>query len=220
MNMNPKMKQNMRPNDPHCIGLILDGGHGTRKYTKGKHSPDRSLYEGEWAREIVSRLSVDLKAIGFDVRILVPEDNDIRLSERVRRANKIMSENPDKKWYYISIHCNAAGSQGMWMDARGWCVYVSNGASAESRELAQTMYQVANEYGLRGNRSVPKERYWQANFTVITDTWMPAILTENMFQDNRQDCEFLKSEKGKQTILNLHTIGICRFFGIPHSVRN
>lgn len=200
-------------------GILLDNGHGTRRHTAGKHSPDRSLYEGEWAREIVSRLHSELCKLGFDARIIVPEESDIALRTRVARANRIMKENPGRRWLYVSVHINAAGNGDKWYDASGVSVYVSNGASQESRELAQTFYGIAEKLGLKGNRSVPKERYWRANFTVITETKMPAILTENMFQDNREDCEWLKSEKGKDTIVSLHVAALCQHCCIPYVLK-
>lgn len=200
-------------------GILLDNGHGTRKHTVGKHSPDLSLYEGEWAREIVSKLHPILKELGFDSRILIPEVSDIALRERVSRANKIMASNPNTKWLYISIHINAAGRGDKWYEASGWSVYISNGASKESKKLAQTIYSIAEDFGLKGNRSVPPERYWQANFTVLTETKMPAILTENLFQDNRKECEWLKSEEGKETIVNLHLAAICKHCGVPFTYK-
>jgi N-acetylmuramoyl-L-alanine amidase len=43
------------------------------------------------------------------------------------------------------------------------------------------------------------------------DTKCPAVLTENLFQDNKKDVEFLLSEKGKETIVNLHVEGIINY---------
>ena len=203
--------------NPADVILIFDNGHGTRQYTKGKHSPDFTLFEGEWAREIVRKLSDAMTDLGFDCRIIVPEDQDISLSERCRRANKIVKDNPKKKCYYISVHINAAGGDGKWHDATGLSIYVSKKSSDTSKKLAQTLYQAGVEFGLKGNRSVPKERYWQANFTVITNTVCPAVLTENLFQDNKKECEFLKTDEGKDTIVNYHVLGLCRFFGLPAS---
>ena len=40
------------------------------------------------------------------------------------------------------------------------------------------------------------------------DTNCPAVLTENMFQDNKEDVDFLLSEEGKQMITYIHVNGI------------
>ena len=206
--------------------LLFDFGHGTREYTKNsKHSPGYTiidgkkvydLYEGEWTREVGRRIVDAMTTLGVDCRIIVPEDLDISLTERCKRANKIIKDNPDAQCLFISVHINAASSDGQWHDASGWTVWVSKAnASANSKKLANDLYDVAEAMGLKGNRSVPKERYWTANFTVLHDTNCPAVLTENLFQDNRKEVTFLNSEEGKEKLVNLHVAGLCKFMGIP-----
>ena len=51
--------------------FIFDFGHGTRKYTKGKRSPDESLFEGEWNREVGMMIVQALKELGIDCRVIV-----------------------------------------------------------------------------------------------------------------------------------------------------
>lgn len=68
--------------------------------------------------------------------------------------------------------------------------------------------------GLRGNRSIPKEHYWQANFYVVKNTACPAVLTENLFQDNHDDVDFLASPEGKAKIVELHRTCIAKHFGL------
>jgi N-acetylmuramoyl-L-alanine amidase len=45
---------------------------------------------------------------------------------------------------------------------------------------------------------------YEQDFTLLYKSWCPAILTENLFQDNKKDCEFLMSEKGRQAITQIH----------------
>ena len=205
--------------NPADVILIFDPGHGTRNYTAGKHSPDKSLYEGEWAREMVQRMMSACSEVGLKCVNIVPEVEDIPLMTRVGRANKIVSDNPKKKCYYLSIHINAAGQGDKWYGASGWSVYVAKNASVNSKELAKNLYETAYDFGLYGNRSIPKEKYWQANYTVIYATKCPAILSENLFQDNRVEVEYLKTEVGKETITNIHLIGICKTIGLQYSLK-
>ena len=198
--------------------LMFDPGHGTREFTAGKHSPDKTLFEGEWAREMVPRIIKACEELGIRCINLVPEREDIPRMTRVARAHKIMKDNPGKQCYYISIHINAAGHGDKWYGASGFAVYVSKNASDKSKELAKNIYDTAYDFGLYGNRSIPKEHYWQANYDVIYYTKCPAILTENLFQDNRVEVEYLKSEKGKEAICNYHLIGICKTIGIPYGL--
>ena len=55
------------------------------------------------------------------------------------------------------------------------------------------------------------DRDYEQNFTVIYGSNMPAVLTENLFQDNVHDVEFLLSEEGKEAIVELHRRGILYF---------
>lgn len=185
------------------IYVILDNGHGSD--TPGKCSPDKRLYEWSWNRDIVSRISARLNELNIPNEILVTEDFDVPLSERVKRVNKmsLMAKKQGLEPILISIHINAAGNSG-WKSANGWSVWVSNNASIKSREFAQILYAEAEELGLKGNRSTPKERYWTSNFYILKNTNCPAVLTENMFQDNKDDVEFLLSEEGKNKITELH----------------
>ena len=189
--------------------VCLESGHG--RDVAGKRSPDGSLLEWEWAREIKYRLAESLEnnkiALCFDVN---PENTEPGLTVRANRANAVWEKN-DKKAIFVSIHINAAGNGSQWTNARGWSVFVSPNASKNSKELAQTLYCEAEKLGLKGNRSVPKEKYWIGNFTVLNKTKCPAVLTENMFQDNKDDVEYLLSEKGKEEIVMLHVEGIRKF---------
>ena len=185
------------------IYVILDNGHGVD--TPGKCSPDKRLYEWSWNRDIVKRISAKLNELNIPNEILVTEDFDVSLNERVKRANKmsLMAKKQGLEPILISIHINASGNGG-WKSANGWSVWVSNNASIKSREFAQILYTEAEELGLKGNRSTPKERYWTSNFYILKNTNCPAVLTENMFQDNKDDVEFLLSEEGKNKITELH----------------
>lgn len=191
--------------------VILDNGHGEN--TKGKCSPDKRLLEWEWTREISSRLHNLLVMNGLDTILLVPEDKDISLTERVKREKKITKEakKAGKETCLISIHVNAAGGDGKWKTAKGWTGWIAQEASEKSKELAQLLYAQAEEFGLQGNRCVPSTKYWTANFTITTNSSCPAVLTENLFQDNKEEVDFLLSEEGKQIIIDLHYNAIKKY---------
>ena len=191
--------------------VILDAGHGIN--TPGKCSPDKSLYEWQFNREIVAMLCERLYGLeNIQTVILVPEENDVPLKERVRRVNTIVHDAKiaGKECLLISVHINASG-HGTWNKARGWSVWVSNNASEKSKQFAQIAYQQAKLLDLCGNRVVPKENYWTSNFYILKNTPCPAVLTENMFQDNKEDVAFLKSEEGKEKIVELHVNAIKKY---------
>ena len=191
--------------------VILDAGHG--KDTPGKCSPDKSLYEWQWNREIVAMLCTRLYGIeNIQTVILVPEEHDVPLKERVRRVNTIYHDAKiaGKEVLLISVHINASG-HGTWNKASGWSVWVSNNASDKSKQFAKIAYEQAKLLDLCGNRVVPKENYWTSNFYILKNTPCPAVLTENMFQDNKEDVAFLKSDDGKEKIVQLHFNAIKKY---------
>ena len=202
--------------DPKNVIILLDAGHGSN--TPGKCSPDKSLYEWKWTRELANIIKPQLDALGFDCRIIVPEEIDVPLSTRVARVNKIWTENGKNKTgkyvFLISLHINAAGNNNKWLSANGWTVWVSNNASKDSKTLAQSLYSEADAMGLKGDRYVPKERYWCANYYILKNTKCPAVLTENMFQDNKEDVKFLLSKNGPDKLSKVHINGITKFLSM------
>lgn len=189
--------------------VIIDNGHGAE--TPGKCSPDRRIREWSYTREIAQRLEAALKAKGIPAVRIVKEEKDISLKERTRRANAIYKE--DRSSILISIHLNAAGNKGQWMAARGFEAIVSIiNASGNSRRLARELVKQAKAVGLNGNRAIPVEGYWSQNLAICRDTHMPAVLTENLYQDNWQDVAYLLSEAGKQAIVDLHVEAIRKYY--------
>lgn len=190
---------------------LIDNGHG--KNTKGKCSPDKSIYEWEYTREIACRLYERLLIEGIEAILITPEEKDISLTERVRREKKFTKEakKAGKETCFISLHLNAAGGDSKWKTARGFTVWIAQEASTDSKTLAQLLYAEAEAKELQGDRCVPKTKYWTANYTVCTDTSCPAVLTENLFQDNKDDVAYLLTEEGKEAIVDLHLQAIKKY---------
>lgn len=191
--------------------IILDNGHGSN--TNGKQSPDGKLMEYAYSREIVQRVYTSLKDLGYNPYILVPETTDIPLNIRVKRVNQLCNTN-NKKALLISIHCNAAGSDGKWHSARGWSVFISQNASSNSRRLADCLRKEADIQGLKVRLQYADKSYWVQSLAICRDTNCPAVLTENLFQDNEEDVKFLLSEEGKKKITELHVKGIIDYLNI------
>ncbi len=188
--------------------VILGTAHS--KSTPGKRSPDGSLLEYAYSREICKRIKSALSAKGINCVIDIEGNEEWSLQNRVNIVNKYCQQYGSKNCVYVSVHVNAAGN-GKWMTARGWAVYVSPNASQNSKKLAQLLHSEAMKRNLKGNRSTPFNKYWVSNLYVLKNTKCPAVLTENLFQDNQEDVKFLLSEVGKQSITNLHVEGICNY---------
>ena len=186
--------------------ILIDNGHGVE--TAGKRSPDGSLREFSYAREIARRIVQTLRNEGLDAEQIVTEENDISLKERCQRVNAVCRAVGSKNVLLVSVHCNAAGADGKWHCARGFSAHVSLNASEKSKALALCLIQAAEDNGLRVRKYSPQQPFITQNLAMCRDTLCPAVLTENLFQDNKEDVAFLLSEEGKQAITALHVSGI------------
>ena len=186
--------------------ILIDNGHGWN--TPGKCSPDKSLREYKWNREIAKLIHAELIRKGFNAQLIVPEDNDITLGERCRRANNIWRDT-GKNAILVSIHVNAAGN-GDWKTACGWSAYTSRGKT-KADTLATYLYNHAkkNMPGMKMREDwSDKDPDIEADFYILKHTNCPAVLTENFFMDNKEDLAFIMSDEGKQKIVKMHVDGI------------
>lgn len=190
--------------------IAIDNGHG--KDMKGaKQSPDGTLKEGVYVREIAKCVVKELTNKGYEAFLVVPEDDDIKLSIRCTRVNRECQKYGASNCLCVSIHCNAAGSDGKWHTANGWSVFIAPNASNNSKRLANCLYDVAQSKGLNMRKPTPNQKYWVQSLAMCRDTKCPAVLTENLFQDNKEDVAYLLSDEGKQTIVDIHVQGIINY---------
>ena len=189
--------------------ILIDNGHGEN--TAGKRSPDGRLREYKYAREIAAEVVKRLKTMDYNAQQLVTEENDISLGTRCKRVNDICKHFGASNVLVVSVHCNAAGADGKWHDARGWQACVSLNASAKSKQLASYLFDAAQAEGLKMRSPKPGQKWWAQNLAICRDTNCPAVLTENLFQDNLADVEYLLSDEGREAIVNLHVNGIINY---------
>lgn len=214
------------------IIVLIDNGHGID--SAGKHSPDYSLMEWEYTREIAAYVIAELRDLGIDAHYLVQETWDVALSERARRVNMMCDKYGDDNVLLVSIHVDAAGGDGKWHEAGGWSCFTTKGKT-KSDQVAELFYDSAEvhlaeykEYfaelkrkGVYGVKQRPirtdtsdGDRDREENFTILYKTKCPAVLTENLFQDNKADVAYLLSDKGKKSIIDLHVAAIRRYLNV------
>lgn len=192
--------------------ILLDNGHGDN--TPGKRSPDGLLREYAYTREIAALVAAKLRKEGYDAELLVPELYDVKLLERVHRANVKCQTYGASNVLLVSIHCNSAGSGKEWMNGRGWEAWTSVGQS-EGDKLAECLYESALEIFAPGTKI---RSDWgdgdsdkESQFTILSKTLCPAVLTENFFMDNKDDMDYLLSDDGKEAIVRCHVEGIKKY---------
>ncbi len=200
--------------------ILIDNGHGIQ--TKGKRSPDGTLLEYAYTRELARQIVTILKSRGYDSELLVPEDDDIPLSERVRRINAHCQALGKSNVFLISLHLNAAGDGTKWLNATGWSCYTCKGQT-ESDRLADSLYKAAEQIlknqVIRTDYARDGDPDWEENFYILRHSLCPAVLTENFFMDSLQDRSILLSKTGKDGVIDTHVQGILNyisfFFAIP-----
>lgn len=128
--------------------ILIDNGRGVD--TPGKRSPDGILREYAWNRKIANRIVTALTDLGCDARLLVPEQEDISLSERCRRMNDISGTIGTHNVMLVSIHAKAAGRGDRWYNSTSCCAYTTLG-DTKADALATCLYDAA-KFHLPGQR--------------------------------------------------------------------
>ena len=203
--------------------IVLGTAHRMRE--PGKQSPDGRLKEAVYSREICSEVAAILRGYGYKVEIdyepldlpktmqtsSFTQERNRELGMRVNVVNELCRQNGKDNVLYVSIHVNAAGADGKWHDARGWQVQVSTKASNNSKILAECLFDAANTKGIKTRKPSALQKYWPQSLYVLNNTNCPAVLTENMFQDNKADVDYLLSDLGRHQIARLHVEGIINY---------
>ena len=191
--------------------ILIDPGHGID--TPCKRSPDGKFLEYLWNRQIADLLLDRFMIMGIDASLVVTETNDISLSTRVQRVNKVCSKVGASNVILLSIHSNAAGDGSKWMSAQGWSCYTSKG-NTKSDVIAECLYEAFEaEFTDRKIRKDMSDgdRDWEENFYVLQKSKCPAVLIENFFYDNRDECAWLLKDETKERIADAIVKGIVQY---------
>lgn len=159
--------------------IIVDAGHGPN--TSGKRSPDGRLREFHFnsavAEEVKKRLLLDGHTIIFSHQ----PDSDVPLAERIQLANRLQVD------LFLSVHANASGST--FNAANGIETFIHPNASPFAKKVAAALQQALILSVKRRDRGVKR-----ADFAVLRDTRMPAVLVECGFMTNREELALLQSD--------------------------
>lgn len=211
--------------DKKTAVIILGTAHRMRE--PGKQSPDGRLKECVYSREIVSdiesilkgygyRVLVDFEALDLPRNMQTPSSSLERTRElamRCNMVNEICRQNGKNNVIYVSIHVNAAGADGKWHTGTGWEAITSVGQT-KADKLASCLYDAAKKnltnIKIRTDYS-DGDPDKESHLYVLKNTHCPAVLTENLFQDNKADVDFLLSDVGRHKIARLHVEGIIKY---------
>lgn len=191
--------------------ILIDPGHGID--TPGKRSPDGLFREYLWNRQVADLILEGLVSAGIDASLIVTETNDVTLRNRVNRINTICNRVGASNVLLVSVHANAAGNGSAWMNARGWSCYTSKGKT-KSDQVAECLYDAFEaEFQDRKIRKDMSDgdRDWEENFYVLQKSKCPAVLLENFFYDNREECAWMLQEETKRRIASAAVKGIIKY---------
>ncbi|SOC35149.1 N-acetylmuramoyl-L-alanine amidase family protein [Ureibacillus acetophenoni] len=186
------------------IKVGYDAGHGGFGVTPGKRSPDGE-YEWDFNNKVAKAFAKEL-ALYKGVTAKRFDDpsgeRDVPLQERTDEANSWGAN------YYISFHHNAnTSSWGTWSGVETY-VYVGNKSTISGR-LAQAIHpSVVRAYGLR-DRGIK-----EADFHILRETNMPAILIEGGFMDSTIDIKKLRDDRVLENAGKIIAQSFANFVGL------
>lgn len=196
---------------------LLDAGHGGMidgvYQTDGKRSPkweDGSQYfEGDGNRRIRQTLARMLTKDGIDFHYVNAGEKDIDLDDRVAIIRAYCRAYGTKNCILVSIHSNGFKKE----SAEGWEVWTTKGTT-KSDPIATIMYQ-------EHEKAFPESKFRsdtrdgdvdkEANFYIIANAPCRAVLTENFFMTNEDECrDILLNPEGRTAIAKAHYNAILR----------
>ncbi|XEC97060.1 N-acetylmuramoyl-L-alanine amidase [Paenibacillus tarimensis] len=181
--------------------IVIEAGHGPE--TPGKRCPDDSMREFHFNSAVAQYAAVLLKGYE-DVEVIHTHemDRDVPLKQRTDRANALNAN------LFVSVHANAYGAGG-WNNVRGIETFVYTTRPAPAVALANAVQrQLISKTGLedRGVKS--------ADFHVLRESKMTAILVECGFMTNQEDAALLKSGTYRRTCAAAIVAGIAENYGL------
>jgi len=182
--------------------IAIDAGHGYN--TPGKRTPDGSMREWEFNSAVATLVQDELQNYEGVETLRVDDPTgktDVPLKTRTDKANAWKAD------VYVSIHANAAGSG--WNSAEGIETYVYTSKPKEAMTLAANVQnRLIRETG-RKNQGVKT-----ADFHVLRETHMTAILVECGFMTNKEEATLLKSDSYRKKVATAIVAGIAETYNL------
>ncbi len=158
--------------------IIVDAGHGPG--TIGKRTPDGRMREFHFNSAVAEEVKKRLTAEGYTVLFSHQLDRDVPLKERTRFANSSGAE------LLVSIHANASGNN--YSPAQGIESFIYPTAPQRTQKFGRLLQNSLIASTQRKDRGLKT-----ADFAMLRDTVMPAVLVECGFMTHRHEAALLQS---------------------------
>ncbi|WP_299094216.1 N-acetylmuramoyl-L-alanine amidase [uncultured Metabacillus sp.] len=186
--------------------IMIDAGHGYE--TPGKRTVD-GMQEYEFNRTVAKEMRKLLTAYdGVTVLFSHSDNRDVPLSERTAKANR---ENVN---LFVSIHANAHGNGREWTSAAGIETYVYSSKPMAAYQLAKNVQASLVKHTSLKDRGVKT-----ANFHVLKETNMTAILVECGFMTNKNEASLLRSAAYRLTCARAIVAGIVTTYNLKKKTK-
>ncbi len=183
-----------------AIKIALDCGHGLK--TAGKQTPDGIK---EWTLNDKVRDKVVGILSDYDCEIIHTDNDEGNTDESL--GSRVAKYKAAGAKVFVSIHHNAY--TGTWNSATGVGVFTDRNYTAEDQKLAEAIYSRMVEYiGLKG-RGIKR-----ANYQVINQNSIPAVLCEGGFMDGKKDYKVITSDEGQTAYAKAVAEGLIEFLGL------
>ena len=179
------------------VTIYLDAGHGG----KDGGAASNGIVEKNIALKIVLKMKKLLEAYVCRVELSREKDEFISLDARTDKANLLKVD------CLVSVHVNSASTK----SARGFESYRFTGASSATTAFQNIMHR---EIILAMGTGVVDRDKKSANFHMLRESGMKAILTENLFISNPSDAKLLKDNTFIDKVARGHVNGLKNFFGL------
>lgn len=176
--------------------IYLDPGHGGSDHGAEENGLKEKDITLDIALKIWTILSKDYEHV--DVKMSRTNDSSKSLNERTNEANSWGAD------YYLSIHCNAFNGS-----AQGYEDYIHSSLSDSSSTANYQNIIHAEVLKANGLKDRGKKK---ANFHVLRESAMPALLSENGFIDNEHDAALMKQSSWRQKVAQGHVNGLAKAF--------
>jgi N-acetylmuramoyl-L-alanine amidase len=181
--------------------VVVDPGHGGHDPGAQGHG----LNEADLTLAISKRLRNQLaRDFDVDVKLTRSDDTFVALDARAAFANDQHAD------YFVSVHINSSDGSGT-----GYESYIHPSASADSPTAHRrtTLHHAATHF--LTPHGVQDRGPKTANFAVLRQTKMPAVLTENLFIDNDVDAQLLKDDTVLRGLAHAYANGIATALALP-----